>query len=55
MRYKYISSHEVKIHVHSLRGHPHIQKCTDVNTKCDVILAAPDRVNIPCLIHDTDL
>ena len=24
-------------------------------SKCDMVIGAPDRVNIPCLMHDTGL
>ena len=44
------------INVHNPRGHPQLCKMDKMLiSKCEVVLGAPDRVNIPCLMHDIRL
>ena len=53
MHYKYISSSWGKINVHWSRGLPKWCKIDKMLiSKWEVVLGAPDRVNIPCLMHD---
>ena len=51
MHYKYISLHEVKNQRALAKNE--IDRCKI--SKWELVVGAPDRVNIPCLMHDTCL
>ena len=43
------------IHVHKLKRLPNHLKWTVVISKWEIALSALDRINIPCLMHDTHI
>ena len=56
MHYKYTSSSGHKATCSSYEDFPNNSKWTRCKyPKWEVVLCAPDRVNIPCLVHDTRL
>ena len=49
MHYKCTTSWDVKVHVQRT------SQIMIIVVKCGVALGAPDRVNMPCFMHDTHL